>query len=494
MLIRLGSIAALAFVLVAAIIAFRTADWHPETLAAQLKPPPPTDRPAVERLSAAIRIPTISPESGPAADAAFDAFMDYLALSYPRVHDSLKREVVGRHSLLFSWPGTAPDAPAILLAAHQDVVPIAPGSERDWRYPPFSGTISGGFVWGRGTIDDKASLIAIMEAVERQLAKGFRPSRTIYLAFGHDEERGGTSGALAIAELMERRGTKIGLVLDEGGAVTDGIIRGTKRPIAIVGTAEKGYLSVELVSTGPGGHSSMPGTNNPAARIARAVDRLAESPFPAHIGGVTGQMLDALAPHTSGATRIALSNRWLFDPLIKRQLLQNAEGTASIRTTTTPTIIVSGTKDNVLPQVARATINHRIAPGETVSSVLTRDRRTIDDPNVIVKPTLSAFNPSRVTKLDTPQFAFLKRSIQQSFPNAAVVPSLSVGATDGRHYDRVSGSVLRFFPVVMTRADVARAHGTNERIGIGDFMRAIDFYERLIEDSALCCRKSLPVH
>ena len=234
--------------------------------------------------------------------------------------------------MLYTWQGTTASAPGLLLAAHQDVVPIEQGSEGKWTAPPFSGAIANGFVGGRGAIDDKGSLMAILEATERLLARGYRPDRTIYLAFGHDEERGGT-GAQAMAAVLKKRGANIGLALDEGFAVLDGIIAGVRSPIAMIGVAEKGYASVELTASGSGGHSSMPSDDNAALRISRALYRLAKNQMEATLDGPTGAMLDGIAPYAGGTMRVALANRWLAGPLVKKQFLSSPDTAAAIRTT-----------------------------------------------------------------------------------------------------------------------------------------------------------------
>jgi carboxypeptidase PM20D1 len=478
MLKRIGLVLLAAILLLIVILAINTARLRPEKLGEPL-PPPPVDQAAVQHLAQAIRIPTVSTETGPAPDAVLDAFAAHLAASYPRVHAALTKEVVAGHSLLFTWPGTDPNAPALLLAAHQDVVPIEGSSASKWTHPPFDGTVADGFVWGRGTIDDKMSVIAILEAAERLLARGYRPQRMIYLAFGHDEERGGT-GAKAMAALLKARGAKIGLALDEGYAVLDGVLAGVTRPVAVVGMAEKGYVSVELSASGAGGHSSMPTTDNAAVRIARAVERLAGDPFPARIEGLTGDMLTSLAPYMDQPLKTAIANRWLTGPLIRRQLVANPRTAAAVRTTTAPTIIQAGTQDNVLPQSARAVVNHRILPGDTIDSVVARDRAVIDDPKVSVRAMPGGHNPSRPASTDSAGFKALAAAIRATYPRVPIAPGLVLGATDGRSYEPIAAASLRFTPMTMRPADLARFHGNDERIAVEDFMRAIGFYERLI--------------
>ena len=473
--------AAILLLALVAVVIFNTLRLKAEPLG-KAPPAPPVDTAAVQRLSQALQAQTVSTETGPASPETFAAFHVFLDRSFPLVHAKLKREDVGGGSLLYTWPGTDPSAPALLLMAHQDVVPVEAGSDAKWSAPPFSGRIANGFVIGRGAIDDKGSLMAIFEATERLLAKGYRPTRTIYFAFGHDEERGGT-GAQAMAALLKQRGANIGLCLDEGYAVLDGVIGGVSVPVAMIGIGEKGYLSVNLTATGSGGHSSMPANDNSAVRIARAVDRLFDHQMPARINGPSGAMLDGIAPYGGFAMRAALANRWLTGPLVERQLLGVPSTAAVIRTTTAPTILSAGTKDNVIPQVAHAVINHRILPGDTVQSVLEHDRRVIDDPKVHVSPGPIQQEPSTPVGIDSREFRQMKAIVRASFPEAAVAPGLVVGATDGRHYQGVARGVLRFVPITMRKDDLTRFHGNDERIAIRDYMRAIEFYERLITAS-----------
>lgn len=479
MLKRIGLVILAALVLLVAVITFNTLRLRAEPLG-RPAPAPPIDAATVERLAAAIRIPTISTETAPAPAAVLDAFHAHLAASYPRVHAQLRLEKVAGHSLLFTWPGTDPAAPALLLAAHQDVVPIEGTSEAKWTHPPFAGVVADGFVWGRGTIDDKMSVIAILEAVERMLARGQRPRQTVYLAFGHDEERGG-EGARTMAALLKGRGARIGLALDEGYAVLDGVLPGVAVPVAVVGMAEKGYVSVELTAGGAGGHSSMPTPDNAAVRIARAVDRLAADPFPARLQGLTGDMLTSVAPYMDWPMRAAIANRWLTGGLITRQLIGNPRTAAALRTTTAPTIIAGGTKDNVLPQSARAVVNHRILPSNTIASVVARDRATIDDAAVTVRALPGGHDPSRPASTEGEDYRRVAAALRATYPQAPVAPGLVLGATDGRFYEGLARSTLRFTPMTMKPADLARFHGNDERVSIEDYARAIGFYERLID-------------
>ncbi len=451
-------------------------------LAAPAAPDAPIDRTAaLARLTRAIQFRTISYGEGAAHEPVeHDAFVAWLAQTYPRMHDSLRREVIGGRSLLFTWSGSDPSLAPLLLMAHYDVVPVEPGTESKWEQPPFSGAVAGGFVWGRGALDDKTSVIALGESAERLLAEGFRPARTIFFAFGHDEELGGLAGAAQIAKVLAARGVRLHAVIDEGGIVAQDGMPGLARPIALVGIAEKGSASVELLASGAGGHSSMPPPRTQVGAIAGAVNRVQNEPFPAHVRGATAEMFRWVAPEMPFARRLVMANLWLFAPLLDTQARDLPPLNAMLRTTTAPTMISGGVKDNVIPANARAVVNFRILPGDTVDSVVAHVRGAVGDEAVRVRLLYDGQDPSAVSDPRAEQFRTLQRTIAQSFPNMLVAPYLVVGATDARHFQPLSRNVYRFLPARFEQADLARLHGTNERIAVDDYFGAIRFYRTLI--------------
>jgi carboxypeptidase PM20D1 len=434
------------------------------------------------RLAAALRFPTISYlEPGRIDDAAFAGLRAFLETSYPLAHGMLDREIIGGHSLLYTWPGTQPELAPVLLLSHMDVVPVEEGARGEWTHPPFAGVVADGFVWGRGALDNKTGVLGILEAVELLLAEGHRPRRTVLLAFGHDEEAGGFTGARAIATLLQERGVRPALVLDEGGFITQGVTPGIGSPVALVGVAEKGYLSLELLARSDGGHSSMPPAQTAVGVLARAVDRLQSSPFPARLDGVPLDMFTQLAPAMGFGTRAAVANLWLSRPMLERQLLAAPTTAAMLRTTTAPTMFEGSPKDNVLPIHARAVVNFRIRPGESVASVSARVRRVIDDERVVVRA-IQPFlvEPSPISPSDGAAFELLRRTILQVQPDALVAPYLLMAATDARHYTGIADNVYRFLPVRITPDDLHRVHGTDERIHIDDYARIVRFFHQLL--------------
>lgn len=450
-----------------ALILFKAATFgQPEMQLVEFESTVEIDKLAAARnLSGAIRIPTISYSKDTPPDAAtFRSFHDYLRTTFPDVHANLQVETVAELSLLYTWKGTNPNLDPILYSAHMDVVPIEPGTEDDWIHSGFSGDLADGYIWGRGTLDMKQSLIAYMYAAETLLERGFEPERTIYFAFGHDEEVG-SHAAKKIADLLTERGVNLYYTLDEGLVVTDGIVPGIEKPVALVGTAEKGYLTLEIIATGPGGHGSMPPANPLNTRLARAVVAISGHPAAAQLDIPASQMFEYLAPDFGLAMRLILANRWITELLLLSKLESSPSTNAQIRTTFAPTVLESGFKDNALPQVGRAVFNIRILPGETVDETIDYVRGLIDDPKIEVRVTGNEpSNPSSVSDVDSTSFKLLRETIHQVFPDVASAPALLVGRTDSRRYDEFSDNSYRFLPSRLTSEDLPRIHGTNERI------------------------------
>jgi carboxypeptidase PM20D1 len=402
---------------------------------------------ATSRLADAVRIKTISHSVDASTDGrAMRSFHTLLEASYPEVHSSLKREIVNAYSLLYTWEGTDTTLKPILISAHIDVVPVEPGTENDWEYPPFSGEIADGFIWGRGTLDVKQSILGVLEAIEFLLAEEFLPERTIYLAFGHDEEIGGGNGAAEIAKLLADRGIRLEFVLDEGSVITEGIVPGIKRPTAIIGVTEKGIGNFMLVATGKGGHSSRPPKQTVVGAIGRAVAYLQDNPMPARLQSPVSDMFDYLAPEMPFTTRLILANRWLFEPLLLRRLSNGLTTNASIRSTITPTIIQGGVKANVIPQEATAVVNVRLLPGDTVDDILRhiteatgavigedeKEHGNYDAKSklVIRRTSERVWEAAPVSEIVSPSFATLMQTIRQVFPDVAIAPGMVLGATD----------------------------------------------------------------
>jgi carboxypeptidase PM20D1 len=442
------------------------------------------DAAALKRLSLAIQHKTISkPNLTAEGGAEFQRLHKFLSDSFPAIHTHLAREVIGGYSLLYTWKGTNESLKPLLLMGHIDVVPVDPGSEKTWTHPPFSGEIAAGYIWGRGTMDDKVSVLAILEAVEHLLATGFQPQRTLYLAFGHDEETGGASGAAKIASLLHSRQVELEYVLDEGGNITDGLVPGVAAPVALIGIAEKGYLSLELSVESAGGHSSTPPARTAIGILSSAIHKLDESPFPSRLPQPTRSFLQFIGPEMSWPERIIPANLWLFEPLIESQFAKSTASNAMIRTTQAATIFQAGVKENVLPTTARAVVNLRLVTGDTIQGVVDRVRRVIDDPQTKITPLPVQVEPSPVSGPDSARFKLIQRTLKEIMPEAKVAPFLLVATTDSRHYQILTNNIFRFLPITIRPEDIQRYHGINERIAVKDYERCVRFFVQLIRNS-----------
>ena len=489
--IKRGFLALLAaLVLFVGIVAVRTAMIRPAAKAAapvNLAPAPEINVDlAATRLGEVIRIRTISRTEGVVENPeAFLAFHAFLQASYPRVHMAMRREVVADYSLLYTLPGSEPSLPPILLLAHQDEVPVEAGTEDDWEAPPFSGEIRDGQIYGRGATDDKGSLVAIMEALETLLARGFQPRRTVMLAFGHDEEVLG-GGAKTIARLLGERNIHPWFVIDEGMAVLlDNPLTG--KPAALIGIAEKGYMTVRVTARAEGGHSSMPPPETAAERLSRAILAIRANPFAGHLDeGPIAEMLDAFVPHLGFVQRAVISNRWAFGPLLRSRMGSTPAGNALLRTTIAPTELGGGTKENILPQEVHALINLRLNPRDSVETALEHLRRSvagIDGISIEVHGTPT--EPSPVSSTTSDSYALLAAVASAYAPEgAAVAPMLVLGGTDSRYYAALAENVYRFAPAWGLQSEFIRIHGTGERLSVENLGRMVRFFAQLVDTGA----------
>ncbi len=439
---------------------------------------------AVGNLQRALRFKTISHQNKAEIPVdEFGRFHAFLRDAYPKVHRALKLETIGGLSLLYTWPGSEPELPPVLFLAHQDVVPIAAPDK--WDQEPFAGELADGFIWGRGALDDKASVTGLLEAAEALLAEGYQPRRTVLFAFGHDEEVGGWNGAHAVAAHLEAQGIRPEFLLDEGMAVVEGVVPGISKPVALIGLTEKGYLTLELTAEGPGGHSSQPPSQTALGILSAAVVKLEENPFPAALEGPMRDMFDYLGPEMSFPMRAVFANLWLLQGLIKKQFLSHRTTAAALRTTTAVTILEGGTKENVLPATARAVVNFRLAPWDTSEEVIAYVKRTIGDERVQVKILGRANETPPPSDTDSRAYGVIAQSIVETFPETIVGPSMMLGGSDSHHYSEVAENAYRFGPIWLTEDDMERIHGPNERISKTDYLRAIRFFAQMIRNGAV---------
>lgn len=432
-----------------------------------------------QQLSEAIQFQTLSEENGNADDKeAFDNFTAWLEQTYPQVFASLSVQRFNQHTLLLHWQGTANNAP-VLFSAHYDVVPVNPGTEQDWQYPPFAGTIADGMIWGRGALDDKSTVVALMASVNALLAQNFSPTNDIYIAFTHDEELGSELGSQAVMTYFKENGINLAWSLDEGSFVLSGIAPGVDKDIASINVTEKGFLNLKLTASAAGGHSSMPPKDTAVTLLANALVKLHNAPLPGSLEGVSKQMYSNIARHMDFPKRFLFANMWLFKPLLNNFLASSPSGNAMLRTTTAPTMLSGSIKANVLPATATATVNFRLHPRDTIDDVITWVKNAIDDDRIKIAP-LEAFEAANVAPSDTKGFADLSEAAGAIYADSIITPGITIAATDSRFYSQITDA-YRFTPMVITLSDVESIHGTNEKVSIDNMINAVRFYAAVMQ-------------
>lgn len=486
-------VAALAVVLaaLAGIVGYRTYTFT--------APPPP---PAVElpdiaayaidvdsaatHLSEAVRFRTVSLAQEGDDPAPFLQFQAWMQQTYPAFHAAARREVIGELSVLYTWQGSDAAQPPLLLLAHQDVVPVPDETLDAWDDDPFGGNIRNGAVWGRGSTDDKGSLVALLEAAEFLAAQGRAPVRTIMFAFGHDEEIGGDDGAQQIARVLADRGVRAWFVVDEGMAAIDRHPL-TGGPASLIGVSERGFATIRIRATGRPGHSSIPPPETAVSLLAAAVDRVHAMPIKRNLeGGPALDMMRALAPELSLTNRMAVSNEWLFGPLLQQRLAGDDTARALFGTSVAPTMMNAGVRPNVLPGEAIGMINFRLHPRDTAADILARARAAVAElENVEVDWADPPLDATAVSSTTSSSYALLAALSREILPNAPVAPGLVLAGTDSRHYGGVAENVYRFAPIMLTTDDLEGIHGNNERLSVENLDRMIRFYAGLMEAGAM---------
>lgn len=465
--------------LLVGIVLFKTFTFTSKQYTVKASPAPEATPEAIQHFQEAIHYKTISYGDPALLDSAqFNGFHRFLQATYPNVHQKMTLQKILDYSLLYKWEGKNANEKPYILMAHQDVVPIEEASKQLWTVDPFAGEVKDNFIWGRGTTDDKVNLISIMEAAEKLIGEGFQPERTIYLAFGHDEEVGGR-GAIATAAWFKENNIQAEMVLDEGGIITNDKVPGVTKPVALIGNSEKGYLSVEISVEKNGGHSSMPDAETAIDILARAIVKLRDNPFEPRLSEPVQGFVEMLGPEMVFMQKMAFANQWLFKNMIYGIYEKSGSGNALIRTTLVPTIIQTGVKDNVVPTVAKATLNLRLLPGDKSDDILKKMKATVADERVTFVVAGTSSEASEVTPLDSKGFKKVEMTIKSSYPGVLSAPLLMIGATDSRHFHEVSTDILKFSPMI----DPIGFHGIDERVSLESYKTALWFFENLMRNA-----------
>ena len=462
-----------------AVLLIRTALFRPAALPQAEETPLEFDRQkAVDDLQAMVRCRTVSDKDPAKEDEAeFQKLTDLLPQMFPHVYETCTLYTPDRRALLFHWKGREEGDPTVLMA-HYDVVSVV---EEDWKKPPFAGIIEDGVLWGRGTLDTKGTFNAVLQAAEHLILSGFTPAHDIYLAFGGDEEING-NGAPAIVKWFGDRGIKPAMVVDEGGAVVEGVFPGVQQPCAVVGIAEKGLMNVSFEVKTNGGHASAPPPHTAVGILSAACCKVENHPTKRRLTRPAAEMFNLLGRHSTFVYRLIFANLWCFLPVLDMICKKSGGELNALMRTSCAFTTMEGSKGlNVMPPYARMTANLRVIPGDTVESTLDYLRKTVHDPRVKVT-LMEGCNPSPVSQTDCPEWQQLSLAIASTWKDTLVSPYLMLACSDSRHYRDLSDKVYRFSAMALSKEERGTIHGNDERIPLETITKAVEFYLRLIKN------------
>ena len=454
--------------------------------AARLKPTPVPDPlppsgiegddAAVARFQELLRCETVWDLHNPDADrSAFDEFVPLLRRLYPTVFERLELELIDGYGISLLWKGVDRALAPVVLMAHHDVVP-ADASE--WTHDPFAADIADGRIFARGAVDTKCIWAALMESAEHLLKEGYVPPRDVYFFSSNTEEDGGDT-APHMVEHLKSIGRVPYMVLDEGGAVIDNPPLGVRGQFAVVGVAEKGIFDAFITTSAEGGHAATPSLEDATAKLVSGLDGLQKNPPASKLSAPVAAMLRELAAHGSFGLRVVFANLWLFRPVVIRIMQGDSETAAMVRTTYALTQLEGSPAHNVIPKRAKATVNVRVDPGETVDAAFARIKERFDERTSYELAEVS--EPSPIAPFaDDPAFDYLRAVIRSVYPTAGIAPYVQTSCSDARRFHRICPRTYRFAGILFKGDQRNRVHGQDENLDVDSFKRGIGFYTEFI--------------
>lgn len=468
-------------VILCVLMAVNTIRKKPEAIKVSNPEPILLDKDTLAKnLSGMIKIPAIAADKIESFDR--DTFLmmhKYLEDTYPLIHKTLEKEIINEYGLLYKWTGTGSDKKPFLMMAHMDVVPADERTLRKWKYPPFSGEIAEGYVWGRGAIDMKGQLAAEMESIEYLLSQGYKPKRDIYIALGFDEERMGRLGAKNMVEVLKQRGINFDFVIDEGGVIADGKEFGIDGKLALICISEKGYADIKLTAESAGGHASRPPKQTAAGALSEAIVKLEKHHMKSTLNKPMRSMMNSVCGYMKFPGNVAASNLFITKPLMLKSLSSTPNGNAMIHTTVAPTMLMGSTATNVLAERAEAVINCRISPDDSIDGLIKYIKKIVG--TGIKVEIINAHEPSSVSSTESDAYKNIEETIRETFPDYIISPFLMVAATDSRWYAQISDGVYLFEPFRSMCEDINTMHAAGERLKIDSLYEGTGFFIRLVK-------------
>ncbi len=430
---------------------------------------------AVKALQELVRCKTVSyNDHSLEDDGEFEKLIAKLPELYPNVCRVCPLLRLPDRALLFKWQGRSEGEAAVMMA-HYDVVPV---NEDKWDKPAFEGIIEDGVLWGRGSVDTKVSFNGVMSAAENLIKEGFAPEHDIYFAFSGGEEVNG-NGAPNIVKWFRDNNVQLSLVLDEGGAVVEGMFPGVKESCGLIGIAEKGMINVQLAVESNGGHASAPAPHTPVGLLSIACAKLESHPFRYHITKPVAEMFDVLGRRSSFLYRVIFANLWCFGGVLDG-ICRKSGGdlNAMMRTTVAFTQMNGSAAPNVIPPRATMVANLRLNPQDSVESALQYVKSVVGEGVELTD--LHSMQPSRISSTDCEGWKRVSDAVRATW-GCIVAPYLMVQCSDSRHYGQISDRVYRFSSVDLTKEERGTIHGNNEHIRLEAVKHSVEFYIRLMK-------------
>lgn len=489
-------------------------------------------RGALKRLAGAVAIDTTVIDNAPLVDEdpgfwkRFDAFADYLAITYPNVHSVASVEKVNTHGLVLTWKGSNSTKKPLLLMAHQDVVPVPDATLNEWAHPPFAGMFDDDYIYGRGAFDCKNLLISVMELMELLISSGYNPERTVIAAFGFDEEIGGRQGAKHIALFLEQHYGKDSMfaIIDEGVGLLDDPI--SHKVVAIAGAAEKGYSNIVVELSTVGGHALQPPTHTGIGVMADLATFLENHPNSPKLTGENPFLrhLECAAVHSEVKDLKTMISHKLFlaareSPVAANHLLDVIGHIPMVRdfvrTSQSINVFEGGDKYNALPEHAKMVINTRIAIEESVEfahqvfvdkvtkiatkhnySVIAFGEHVVDGSvGAITVSSLSDLEPAPRTPIVGDAWKMVAGTTRYVFEDfvfpelgypVITVPTVFPANTDTRHYWNLTSDIYRFSPQYLPKIEEYGIHSLDEKIPVDSHLQLIGWYFSFIQNVNNC--------
>ena len=433
---------------------------------------------AIRRFQEILRVKTVSRKDDSTDWAEFDRFLPTLKEQFPQVFAKVDCTMVNDYGIILRWKGKNTDLQPVILMAHHDVVPV---EGQDWHYPPFSAEIHDDKIYARGTVDTKCILAAVLEAMDALLSEGFAPERDIYFTTSNCEE---TSGGTAekMVEWFREQGISPWFVLDEGGAILEKMPMGIQNPFAMIGVSEKGVANVYVTATAKAGHASLPSKEDAGVKLVKALYEIDKHPFPATLTPALKEMLRCFSKYVSGGMKLVFNNLGIFGPIVQKVMEGTPDTAAMIRTTAALTQLNGSDAINVLPEKAAAGFSVRIAPQDSVASVLEHFRKTVGDLAEISCDDVQ--EPSPISDHNTRSYEHIKNTVAKVYPGVDAAPYVMNAATDSRHFTEICKEVYRFAGFVFSEEQRASIHSADEHMPVADYLKGIEFYTEFLRTLA----------